>query len=395
MINSSKSSLNNLTIRDINVISNPAKSTTTFDIFDHEKYGTNLTLSEELKNKKIYGAIKKYVWKLTPKLTLVEINEYNPNIQRYQSATASAFMNQLLSYDLSLNRTDEIYSRIREDKLSQRINNSYVYAGRNGIYIDQKYKDGSAFWVRPYVNLESFNLTGSYSSIGNQSYGTMLGFDFPMFKTSYNWNILPAIYGAYICSSQQYEESNMYQNGGYGGILLSGYNDNFYFGWTINGGGLGVISNYIGNKDDYAIITAGTALKLAYNLKYKKIIIQPNFTTAYTFLNPTNLVNFQAVDMNQSLVNGLTIMPSVRNTYRNESGFEPYIFAGCVIPIMSDIKAKANSEQLEKLTLNAWAQIGIGLRKLISERIICFAENIIRTVGRIGWGFMFNIQITL
>lgn len=97
-----------------------------------------MTLSEELKNKKIYGAIKKYVWKLTPKLTLVEINEYNPNIQRYQSATASAFMNQLLSYDLSLNRTDEIYSRMREDKLSQRINNSYVYAGRNRIYIDQK-----------------------------------------------------------------------------------------------------------------------------------------------------------------------------------------------------------------------------------------------------------------
>lgn len=85
----------------------------------------------------------------------------------------------------------------------------------------------------------------------------------------------------------------------------------------------------------------------------------------------------------------------MRITYRNESGFEPYIFAGCVIPIMSDIKTKANSEQLEKLTLNAWAQIGIGLRKLISERIICFAENIIRTVGRIGWGFMFNIQITL
>jgi len=393
-INNGEANLNNITIRDINIISNPSK-TTTFDIFDHEKYGTNLTLSEDLKNKKVNGAIKKYVWDLTPKLTLIEINEYNPNIQRYQTATASAFMNQLLSYDLSLNRTDEVYSKIREEKISQRMENSYVYAGRSGIYVDQNYKDGSAFWVRPYVNLESFNLTGAYSSVGNQSYGTMLGFDFPMFEAKNDWNILSTIYGAYIGSSQQFEESRIYQNGGYGGFLLSGYYDNFYFGWTINGGGLGVNSHYVGQKDDYAIITAGTALKLAYNLKLKRIIVQPNFTTAYTFLNPTNLVNFQGVDLNQTFVNGLTLTPSVRVTYRNESGFEPYIFAGCVIPIMSDIKAKADGANLDNLTLNAWAQFGVGLKKQINERVTCFAENVVRTGGRVGWGFMFNVQIKL
>lgn len=85
-------------------------------------------------------------------------------------------------------------------------------------------------------------------------------------------------------------------NGGYGGFLLSAYKDDFYAGWTINGGGLGVESKYGYGKDDYAIITAGTALKLAYNWKIRnRLILQPNFTTAYTFLNPTNLVNFKAL----------------------------------------------------------------------------------------------------
>ena len=173
------------------------------------------------------------------------------------------------------------------------------------------------------------------------------------------------------------------------------YKDNFYAGWTINGGGLGVDSRYAGGKDDYAIVTAGTALKLAYNLKFKRLILQPNFTIAYSFLSPMNLVNFQSVDLNQSQVNGLTIAPSIRVTYRNEEGFEPYIFASCVIPIMSDIKARADSTQLEKLTLNAWAQFGAGMRKRITECVTCFAESVIRTGGRVGWGFMFNLQIAI
>lgn len=42
-----------------------------------------------------------------------------------------------------------------------------------------------------------------------------------------------------------------------------------------------------------------------------------------------------------------------------------------------------------------WAQFGAGVKKRISERVTCFAESIIRTGGRVGWGFMFNIQISI
>lgn len=178
-----------------------------------------------------------------------------------------------------------------------------------------------------------------------------MGFDFPMFVTKNDWKLFSTIYGAYIGSSQQYENSNMCQNGGYGGYLLSLYKNNFYAGWTINGGGVGVENHYIGKKDDYAIVTAGTALKLAYNWKVKRLIFQPNFTTSYTFLNPTNLVNFQSVNLSQSQVNGLMISPSLRITYRNEDGFEPYIFGGCVIPIMSDIRVNADNISLDKMKL--------------------------------------------
>ena len=390
-----RSTMSNLTIRDINVLSEPTQSETIFDIFNHDLYGTDLTLSESLKNKTVYGAIKKYGWFLTPKLTLIELAGFNPNIQRYQTATASAFMNQMLSYDYSLNRTDEIYSNLREMRIAQRNLNSYAYAGKNGLHYEQYADNGSALWVRPYVNLESFHLSGASSGIGSQSYGTLIGFDFPMIETKNDWKLFSTLYGAYIGSTQQYEESNIYQNGGYVGYLLSAYKNNFYTGWTINGGGLGIESNYDRGKDDYAIVTAGTALKFAYNWKIKRLIIQPNFTTTYTFLSPMNLVNFQGVDLNQSLVNGLTVQPAVRITYRNENGFEPYVFAGCVIPIMSNIKAQADSLDLEKLTLNAWAQFGAGVRKRIGERVTCFAENIIRTGGRVGWGFMFNVQIAI
>lgn len=385
-----------LTIRDINVLSEPVQSVTIFDLYNHDLYGTDLVLSPDLQNATVYGALKEYRWGLTPKLTLFETGGLNPNIQRYQGATAAAFMNQMLSYDYSLNRTDEIYTNLREHKLAARRANSYASIGPTGMYVDQYYEDGSAFWMRPYVNLESFHLSGALGTVNNQSYGVMMGLDLPMIRSRNDWLLFPTIYGSYIGSSQQFIDSNIHQNGGYGGFLLSAYKDDFYAGWTINGGGLGVESRYSSAKDDYAIVTAGTALKLAYNWKIlKRLILQPNFTTAYTFLSPSSLVNEQGVDLNQTQVNGLTIAPSLRLTYRNEEGFEPYIYGGCVIPIMSDVKASADGVGLEKMTLNAWAQFGAGVRKRITERITCFAETIIRTGGRDGWGFMFNIQIAI
>ena len=56
----------------------------------------------------------------------------------------------------------------------------YAYAGHGGMYVDQQYEDGSAFWMRPYVNLESFHLSGASGTVNNQSYGTVMGFDFPL-----------------------------------------------------------------------------------------------------------------------------------------------------------------------------------------------------------------------
>lgn len=49
------------------------------------------------------------------------------------------------------------------------------------------------------------------------------------------------------------------------------------------------------------------------------------------------------------------IAPLLRITYRNEDGFEPYIFGGCIIPIMSDIRVYADNISLDKMKLNTWA----------------------------------------
>ena len=212
-----------ITIRDINVISDPIQSVTIFDIFDHDKFGTDLALSQELQNSIVYGGLKTYKWALTPKLTLIELGGLNPNIQRYQGATAAAFMNQMLSYDYSLNRTDEIYTNLREQKLASRKLNSYASNGPTGLYVDNYYEDGSAMWIRPYVNLETFNLSGASGGLNNQSYGFMIGFDFPIHETRNDWKLFPTIYASYLGSSQQYLDSHMNQNGGYGGFLLSAF----------------------------------------------------------------------------------------------------------------------------------------------------------------------------
>ena len=62
---------------------------------------------------------------------------------------------------------------------------------------------------------------------------------------------------------------------------------------------------------------------------------------------------------------------------------------------MSDVKASAGDFKLDKMTLNSWAQFGAGIRKRINERFICFAETVIRTGGRDGWGLMFNFEFKI
>ena len=255
------SAIDKLVIRDINLLSEPTQSVTAFDIFDHENYGTDLELSESLENKTVYGRLKTYRWVLMPKLTLIELSGLNPNIQRYQGATGAAFINQMLSYDYSLNRTDEIYMNLRANKLALQRLNSYASVGPAGIYVDLPYEDGSALWIRPYVNLETFHLSGAQGSVNNQSYGTMLGYDFPMI-TKKDWKIVPTIYGAYIGSCQEFLDSDMYQNGGYGGVLISAYKDKFYLGWTANGGCVGVDSRYLSGSNKYAIIRQVQHLEL-------------------------------------------------------------------------------------------------------------------------------------
>ena len=47
------------------------------------------------------------------------------------------------------------------------------------------------------------------------------------------------------------------------------------------------------------------------------------------------------------------------------------------------------------MTLNSWAQFGAGIAKPINERFICFAETVIRTGGRDGWGLMFNFEFKI
>lgn len=114
---------------------------------------------------------------------------------------------------------------------------------------------GGAISNRGALNIDSAQFenntviqSGAVSHVRNQSYGLMMGFDFPMFVTKNDWKLFSTIYGAYIGSSQQYENSNMYQNGGYGGYLLSLYKNNFYAGQTINGGGVAVENHYLGKK---------------------------------------------------------------------------------------------------------------------------------------------------
>lgn len=392
-LNGLSENMPHLIIRNINVLSSPVQTETVFDLFDHGAYGTDLELSEDIKNSTVYGGLKAYKWALTPKLTLIEqVNKLNPNIRRYQAATAALYVNLLQNTNNFLNRTDMIYANIRAQKAAM-ANNS---AASKKTFADNRNIGGSALWVKPYVNSEKLRLSGADESPENKSYGLMAGFDLPMTQTENGWKLFSTFYGSYVSSNQKYLESKLKQDGGYGGYLLSLYKDNFYAGWTVNAGSIKTVAKYNGNKDNYRTFTAGSALKLAYNWKpADNFTVQPNVTASYLFLNSDNFINSQDISINQNNVNGWAVAPSIKFIYQNSDSFETYVFGKYIAPLSDKIKATANGINTEKIKLRSWYEAGLGARAQISPRATTLLEASAKTGGRTGWGLMFNLEVEI
>ena len=212
------------------------------------------------------------------------MTRYNPQVFRGQVATLASFNNQLMIDDMLLNHVT-----LDSERLLAQSKNANIYASTLPQFAPYQYKkEDGGLWYKSYVNFENLSLTQGLK-VGNNSYGSLVGADFPVIKLKHGWRLMPTAYIGYNGAHQTFNGVGMYQNGGQGGLMGTFMKDNFIGSVVAYGGGYNNEMSVAGNTDRAGNWFAGTAAKLAYNFHpTKHFTIQPTAFMSYNIFGRQN-----------------------------------------------------------------------------------------------------------
>ena len=223
------------------------------------------------------------------------MTRYNPQVFRGQVATLASFNNQLMIDDMLLNHVT-----LDSERLLAQSKNANIYASTLPQFAPYQYKkEDGGLWYKSYVNFENLSLTQGLK-VGNNSYGSLVGADFPVIKLKHGWRLMPTAYIGYNGAHQTFNGVGMYQNGGQGGLMGTFMKDNFIGSVVAYGGGYNNEMSVAGNTDRAGNWFAGTAAKLAYNFHpTKHFTIQPTAFMSYNIFGRQNWgTEFRIVEWN-------------------------------------------------------------------------------------------------
>lgn len=240
------------------------------------------------------------------------MTRYNPQVFRGQVATLASFNNQLIIDDMLLNHVT-----LDSERLLAQSKNANIYASTLPQFAPYQYKkEDGGLWYKSYVNFENLSLTQGLK-VGNNSYGSLVGADFPVIKLKHGWRLMPTAYIGYNGAHQTFNGVGMYQNGGQGGLMGTFMKDNFIGSVVAYGGGYNNEMSVAGNTDRAGNWFAGTAAKLAYNFHpTKHFTIQPTAFMSYNIFGRQNWgTDFGSMSMNSGLLNGINVAPGMNFIY--------------------------------------------------------------------------------
>ncbi|MEE0495374.1 MAG: hypothetical protein UDK34_02515 [Cyanobacteriota bacterium] len=120
------------------------------------------------------------------------MTRYNPQVFRGQVATLASFNNQLMIDDMLLNHVT-----LDSERLLAQSKNANIYASTLPQFAPYQYKkEDGGLWYKSYVNFENLSLTQGLK-VGNNSYGSLVGADFPVIKLKHGWRLMPTAYIGY------------------------------------------------------------------------------------------------------------------------------------------------------------------------------------------------------
>ena len=319
------------------------------------------------------------------------MTRYNPQVFRGQVATLATYNNQLVIDDILLNHVT-----LDSERTLAQSRNANRYASTLPQFAPYQYKkEDGGLWYKSYVNFENLSLTQGLK-VGNNSYGSLVGADFPVIKLKHGWRLMPTAYIGYNGAHQTFNGVGMYQNGGQGGLMGTFMKDNFIGSVVAYGGGYNNEMSVAGNTDRAGNWFAGTAAKLAYNFHpTKHFTIQPTAFMSYNIFGRQNWgTDFGSMSMNSGLLNGINVAPGMNFIYARES-WSVYATFQYMYNINDQVGGRAGNVDLASVKMeHGYIQYGLGVTKTWKDRLNSFFQIVFRNGGRTGVGFQLGLNYT-
>lgn len=319
------------------------------------------------------------------------MTRYNPQVFRGQVATLASYNNQLMIDDMLLNHVT-----LDSERLLAQSKNANIYASTLPQFAPYQYKkEDGGLWYKSYVNFENLSLTQGLK-VGNNSYGSLVGADFPVIKLKHGWRLMPTAYIGYNGAHQTFNGVGMYQNRGQGGLMGTFMKDNFIGSVVAYGGGYNNEMSVAGNTDRAGNWFAGTAAKLAYNFHpTKHFTIQPTAFMSYNIFGRQNWgTDFGSMSMNSGLLNGINVAPGMNFIYAKET-WSVYATFQYMYNINEQVGGRAGNVDLASVKMeHGYIQYGLGVTKTWKDRLNSFFQIVFRNGGRTGVGFQLGLNYT-
>lgn len=315
--------------------------------------------------------------------------KYNPQVFRGQVATMATYNNQLMIDEYVLNHV-----MLESEQSLAQSKNTNKYAATLPQFAPYQYrKEDGGLWFKSYVNFESLSMTQGLK-VGNNSYGSLIGADFPVINMKRGWKFMPTAYIGYNGAHQTFNGVGMYQNGGQGGVMGTFMKNDFIGSVLAYGGGYNNEMSVAGYTDHTGNWFAGTAAKLAYNLHATKhFTIQPTAFVSYNIFGKQHWgTDYGAMSMNSGLLNGINVAPGVNFIYARET-WSAYATFQYMYNINDQVGGKAGNVDLASVEMkHGYIQYGVGVTKTWKDRLNSFFQIVFRNGGRTGVGFQLGLN---
>lgn len=319
------------------------------------------------------------------------MTRYNPQVFRGQVATLATYNNQLVIDDMLLNHVT-----LDSERTLAQSRNANRYASTLPQFAPYQYKkEDGGLWYKSYVNFENLSLTQGLK-VGNNSYGSLVGADFPVINMKRGWEFMPTAYIGYNGAHQTFNGVGMYQNGGQGGFMGTFMKNDFIGSVLAYGGGYNNEMSVAGYTDRTGNWFAGTAAKLAYNLHpTKHFTIQPTAFVSYNIFGRQNWgTDFGSMSMNSGLLNGINVAPGMNFIYAKET-WSVYATFQYMYNINEQVGGRAGNVDLASVKMeHGYIQYGLGVTKTWKDRLNSFFQIVFRNGGRTGVGFQLGLNYT-